>query len=87
MFEAKKDGGKDMDAGSITMLLDGDLRKFEEVNRFFVDSSGWGQENEPALTTDQFLEKVKAGRYYAIIEAGRFQVYVGEYVLKGETDD
>ena len=53
-----------------------------ETDRFFVDSSGWGQEDEPALTINQFLKKIKAGKYYAIIEAGQFQVYVGEYILK-----
>ncbi len=87
MFKAKQDGGRDIGAGEITMLLDGDLRKFTEVNRFFVDASGWGQEGEPALTTDQFLKKVKAGKYYAIIEASQFQVHVGEYTLaKGNSD-
>ncbi len=80
MFKAKKDGGAGIDAGSIGMLTDNDLKKFMETDRFFVDSSGWGQEGEPALTLSQFLKKIKAGKYYAIIEAGQFQVYVGEYI-------
>jgi len=83
MFQAKNDGGVGISAGSIVMLTDDDLEQFEEVDRFFVDSSGWGQEDEPALTLGQFLKKIKAGRYYAIIEAGQFQVHVGEYVKKG----
>ena len=46
---------------------------------FFVDNSGFGSENEPALTASQFLTKVKAGKYYAITGQGQFQVYVTEY--------
>lgn len=80
MFRAKKDGA--VNIRGISMLSDDDLKKFVETDRFFVDSSGWGTENEPALTINQFLKKVKAGRYYAIIEAGQFQVHVGEFILK-----
>ena len=47
-----------------------------EIEELFVDSSGFGSENEPALTTDQFLEKVKGGLGYAVSEAGQFQVFV-----------
>lgn len=50
------------------------------VNTYFVDSSGFGDEDDPALTHEQFLEKLQIGRGYAIIEAGEFQVYVGEFV-------
>ncbi len=78
MFKAEKN--KTVSIRGINMLTDDDLEQFEEINRFFVDSSGWGIEGEAALTINQFLEKVKAGKYYAIIEAGQFQVYVGEYI-------
>ena len=87
MFKAKENGGVGIKANDIGMLSDGDLKKFVETDMFFVDSSGWGEEGDPALTLDQFLKKIKAGRYYAVIEAGQFQVFVGEYVLKGEEDD
>ena len=46
---------------------------------YFVDSSGFGQEGEPALTIDQFLKVVEVGKGYALTECGQFQLYVGEY--------
>lgn len=49
------------------------------VDRHFVDSSGFGAPNEPALTISQFMNKIKEGLGYAILEAGEFQLYVGEY--------
>lgn len=49
-------------------------------NSFFVDSSGFGREGEPALTLNQFLQKVKPSLGYAVVEAGQFQVYVAEYI-------
>jgi len=52
---------------------------YEEVEEYFVDSSGFGQPGEPALTFGQFLLNVKAGFYYGIKKAGQFQVYIGEY--------
>lgn len=52
---------------------------YTETNEYFVDSSGFGCEGEPALTPDQFLSKVKEGRYYAITGQGQFQVFVAEY--------
>jgi len=52
---------------------------YELVNTYFVDNSGFGDRTEPALIFADFLDKVKAGFYYAIREAGQFQVYIGEY--------
>jgi len=49
------------------------------VQRFFVDKSGLGAKDEPALTFHQFLEKVRIGFGYAIIDEGQFQVYIGEF--------
>jgi hypothetical protein len=46
---------------------------------YFVDSSGWGQSGEGALTFDEFTRKAQVGKGYAIIEAGQFQVYIGEF--------
>ena len=59
----------------------GDFRpkNFELVNEYFVDSSGFGAVGEMALTFNQFLEVVKEGYFYAIIETGQFQVYIGEF--------
>lgn len=52
---------------------------WELVETYFVDSSGFGREDEPALTVGQFLQVLKEGYGYAVIEAGQFQVYVGEF--------
>lgn len=52
---------------------------YELVETFFVDSSGFGSKGELALTFEDFLDKVRAGFYYGIKEAGQFQVYIGEY--------
>ena len=54
------------------------------VQIHFVDSSGMGREWEPALTLRRFLAILKApqrsGHGYAILSAGQFQVYIGEFV-------
>ena len=57
---------------------------------WFVDSSGFGQESEPALTVVAF-KKVLAeyvhdfpGRGFGITSAGQFQVYVAAYALATE---
>jgi hypothetical protein len=52
---------------------------YELTETFFVDNSGFGVEGEGALTFNKFLDKVKAGRYYAITETGQFQVYIAEF--------
>jgi len=52
---------------------------WELVQEYFVDKSGMGAEDEPALTIDQFLGKVQDNMGYAIVEEGQFQLYVGEF--------
>jgi hypothetical protein len=52
------------------------------VKRYFVDSSGFGSEDESALTFSSFVKRTKVGRAYGIIEAGQFQVRIGEFVKK-----
>lgn len=49
------------------------------IEKYFVDSSGFGRNNEMALSVSQFIKKLKVGYGYAIIEAGQFQVYVAEF--------
>jgi len=44
-----------------------------------VDNSGFGSDDETALTPANFLAKVRAGFFYGIIEQGQFQVYIGEF--------
>jgi hypothetical protein len=58
---------------------------YEEIDRLFVDKSGFGAPDEPALTFHQFVGKVRTLAaehgtvYLALVEEGQFQVYVGVY--------
>ena len=45
----------------------------------FVDKTGMGGDNEPALTVEKFIQVLKPGMGYAIIEEGQFQVVIGEF--------
>lgn len=55
------------------------------IDTHFCDASGFGQDDEPALSARQFrriiLDRIaeNSGTGWAITEAGQFQVYVGEY--------
>jgi hypothetical protein len=49
----------------------------------FIDTSGYGKEGEPALTTRAFVEALTPGKGYGCVEAGQFQAYIREY----ERDD
>jgi hypothetical protein len=77
LYRAKKNN--DEGITKIPMVGKNPIFGYELVNTFFVDSSGFGQEGEMALTFSQFLSKVRQGYYYGIQEAGQFQVYIGEY--------
>ena len=77
MYKAKNDGDIGVRACPV---IKKEVKGYILKNEYFVDSSGFGQEGEGALTFNQFLGKVKAGLYYGIIEAGQFQVYIGEYI-------
>jgi hypothetical protein len=67
-----------------------ELRGYKLVEEMFVDSSGFGAENEPALTVNQFDKKVKEliekeGELQAkMTNCGQFQVYIG-FFKKVET--
>ena len=54
-------------------------KRWRKTAEYFVDSSGFGSEGEPALTTQGFIKKLKVGFGYAIVSGGQFQVYVGEF--------
>ena len=71
----------DKDAGVLRCPNFGDYRpkKWKLVETHFVDNSGFGSDDEPALAAKQFIKRVKAGCGYAVIVAGQFQVYVGEF--------
>lgn len=61
-----------------------------EGDELFVDHSGWGAPNEPALTLDQFKAELNrriredATIGYAIVEVGPFQLYIGTFKRKGK---
>ncbi|KPJ96729.1 MAG: hypothetical protein AMS18_00275 [Gemmatimonas sp. SG8_17] len=59
---------------------------YEDVETFFVDSSGFGRPGEPALTINEFIDRANylifdsdEPVYWAITEAGQFQVYITAY--------
>ena len=60
-------------------------RGWKRVAEHFVDSSGFGSPNEPAMTGDAFQRLVadRPGHGWAITEAGQFQVYVTEFIRTG----
>ncbi len=58
---------------------DARFRGWKEVERYLVDASGFGNENEPALTLRAFLDVIESGYGYAITEAGQFQIYITKY--------
>ena len=45
----------------------------------FVDTSGLGSPNEPALTLPQLFEKLEVGRGYAFTQQGQFQAYLQKF--------
>lgn len=57
----------------------------EALEDLLVDSSGFGSENEPALTVDQFTKRIQGfarlddGHGFGIYEAGQFQVVIRIY--------
>jgi len=53
---------------------------WRKVATHFVDSSGMGQSNEPAMTAEQFKHTLRVGHAYAITSEGQFQVHVAEYL-------
>ena len=57
-------------------------KTYLKLDNYFVDSSGFGREGEPALTIDQFIKKIKVGNAYAITSVGQFQINIQEYFSK-----
>lgn len=49
----------------------------EGFGAYMVDKSGFGRRDEPALTLDQFVERLRPGYGYAMVEEGQFQVKIG----------
>jgi hypothetical protein len=52
---------------------------------WFVDSTGWGHDDEPALSVEQFKDVLRQyiadnpDHGFGIIEAGQFQLYVAAF--------
>jgi hypothetical protein len=83
-FEWKEEHNKQFGAGKapypFPKIADPDkVKGWKHVENHFVDSSGMGRDDEPAMTHEQFHKKLKPGRGYAITDVGQFQVNVGEY--------
>ena len=75
-----KENGVDMKTlPQIPFVGDEPIKGWREVDSLFVDSSGFGQRGEAALTVGQFIEQIKIGFGYGVIEARQFQVYVGVF--------
>lgn len=49
------------------------------VKRLFVDTSGFGTDNEPALSVTRLAAALEAGYGYALVESGQFQGYLGVF--------
>lgn len=63
-------------------------RQFKRLGTFFVDTSGLGRPDEPALAYSQLLEELKElcqihGEIQTgIIEFGQFQAYLGAWSIQ-----
>lgn len=56
-----------------------EINGYEYIQNYFVDSSGFGQEDECALTFPTFIKQIKVGYAYGITSYGQFQVNIGEF--------
>jgi len=60
-------------------------KRYEHVTDLFCDKSGWGADDEPALTIPQLMERLRVllrenqetGLRLAIVEEGQFQIFIG----------
>lgn len=77
LYRAKTD--KDLGVKGCKIIGNDIPLGYELVEIYFVDNSGFGCDDELALTFDKFLDKIKVGRFYGIREVGQFQVYIGEF--------
>ena len=78
-FIATADG--DIDCSKIPNFGDYRPAGWELVDELFVDNSGFGGSDEPALTVKQFKSLVEKGFGYAIIDEGQFQIWIGKFNL------
>lgn len=52
---------------------------WQHVRTLFCDHSGFGRDDEPALSIEQMLRELQIDHGYAITEVGQFQLRLGEY--------
>lgn len=81
--------GDEPNPGDLPFLGDYVPRGWRLVRTYFVDGTGRGHEDEPAMTIEAWRREVEVvvaeyagtGRTpgWAVYEAGQFQVYVGLY--------
>lgn len=68
-----------------------ELKGYELLQELFVDSSGFGTDDELAYTQEKFLNKVKewldihSSLTAKITNVGQFQVYVGLFIKNGKS--
>lgn len=67
---------------SIPMIGHEKIAGWTFIRYYFVDSSGFGQEGESALTFGQFMAQIKPSYGYGIVDAGQFQVNIGMWKKK-----
>ncbi len=78
LFIAKTD--EDINVKLAPNIGDYKPKGWKQTKTFFVDNSGLGGQDEPALTFNQFISSVKKGYGYAIVSIGQFQVYIAEFM-------
>lgn len=79
LIESLDQIGPDMEIPSLGSYIP---HGWECTDNLFVDSSGFSEIGEAALTQDQMFDTMRergVGLGYAVMEAGQFQVYVGIY--------
>lgn len=86
------DGVADIEAAAFSIPNFGTYvpRGWERVEgvEWFADKTGWGRDDESAMTRRQFLSSFEdyvaehPGHGFAIVEEGEFQLYVGTFRRK-----
>ncbi len=88
----------DSNIAAVRVPMIGDMasevdEKHERIDTLFVDTSGWGAPDEPALTQRQFLEKISELRtehgpiLLALEECGQFQGYCAVWKAEDKEED
>jgi hypothetical protein len=54
-------------------------RGYTLERQLFIDISGFGGENEPAMSLHRLTQELREGMAYALVEVGQFQGYLAEF--------